>query len=80
MMSSTWYQMNIVIKPTLLRREEPSNIRTGVLVHAMRDARESKDAARLRKSRETEKEARLFGKCLVFNFYFDVLRDLNWSG
>lgn len=47
MMFSTWYQINIVIKPTVMRREAPSSIRTGVLVHTMRDARESKDAVRL---------------------------------
>jgi hypothetical protein len=54
MMFSTWYQINIVIKPTVMRREAPSSIRTGVLVHAMRDARESKDAVRLGNSRERE--------------------------
>lgn len=54
MMFSTWYQINIVIKPTVMRREAPSSIRTGVHVHAMRDARESKDAVRLGNSRERE--------------------------
>lgn len=63
-MSSTWYQINIMIKPTVMRREAPSSIRTGVLVHTMRDARESKDAVRLRNSRGGE-EGRLLGKCLV---------------
>lgn len=56
MMFSTWYQINIVIKPTVMRREAPSSIRTGVLVHTMRDARESKDAVRLINSKETERE------------------------
>lgn len=46
-------------KPTVMRRETPSSSRTGVLVHTMRDARESKDAVRLR-------NGRLLGKCPIF--------------